>query len=53
MTDKKEATAKPQAESPAEQILAVGKAAVETAQEAIAKAQETVEKLQQEGSKIL
>ena len=54
MTDKKkEATEKPQAESPADQILAVGKAAVETAQEAIAKAQETVEKLQQEGSKIL
>ena len=51
MTDKKET--KSQAESPAEQILAVGKAAVETAQEAIAKAQETVEKIQQEGSKIL
>ena len=51
MTEKKET--KPQAESPAEQILAVGKAAVETAQEAIAKAQEAVEKIQQEGSKIL
>ena len=51
MTDKKET--KSQAESPAEQVLAVGKAAVETAQEAIAKAQETVEKIQQEGSKIL
>jgi poly(hydroxyalkanoate) granule-associated protein len=51
VTEKKET--KPQAESPAEQILAVGKAAVETAQEAIAKAQETVEKIQQEGSKIL
>ena len=53
MTDKKETTAKHHAESPTEQILAVGKAAVETAQEAIAKAQETVEKIQQEGSKIL
>ncbi len=53
MTNKKETTAKPQAESPTEQILAVGKAAVETAQEAIAKAQETVEKIQQEGSRIL
>jgi len=51
VTAKKET--KSQAESPAEQILAVGKAAVETAQEAITKAQETVEKIQQEGSKIL
>lgn len=53
MTDKKETTAKSLPESPTEQILAVGKAAVETAQEAIAKAQETVEKIHQEGSKIL
>lgn len=40
-------------ESPAEQVLAVGKTAVETAQEAIAKAQETIEKIQSEGNKIL
>ncbi len=42
-----------QGESPAEQVLAVGKTAVETAQEAIAKAQETIEKIQSEGNKIL
>ncbi len=52
-TDKKEATAKSQPESPTEQILVIGKATVEAAQEAIAKAQETVEKIHQEGSKIL
>lgn len=53
MTNKKETTTKRQSESPTEQILAVGKTAVETAQEAIAKAQETIDKIQQEGSRIL
>lgn len=54
MTDKKnEANETQPADSPAEQILAIGKTAVETAQEAVAKAQEAIEKLQQEGSRIL
>ena len=54
MTDKKqEASETQQAESPADQILAIGKTAVEAAQDAVAKAQDTIEKLQQEGSRIL
>jgi poly(hydroxyalkanoate) granule-associated protein len=55
VTEKNEPVAveKPQADTPTDQILAVGKVAVETAQEAISKAQEAVDKIQQESTKIL
>jgi poly(hydroxyalkanoate) granule-associated protein len=50
---KEEKSEKQSSETPPDQVLAVGKTAIETAQEAIARAQEAVEKIQQEGVKIL
>jgi poly(hydroxyalkanoate) granule-associated protein len=41
------------AQTPTEQVLAAGRAAVETAQEAVEKAQEAVEKIHQEGGRLL
>jgi len=50
---KEEKSEKQSSETPPDQVLAVGKTAIETAQEAIARAQEAIEKIQQEGVKIL